>query len=603
MYLHELRIVNDGPIEDLAITLEVSGEDQPRPLIVVGENGSGKTNLLSIVADALVEGAAEHHSDVVSPSGGTARHFLRLVGGSTLRRGTAGGFALLRFVEAGNDLVYAQKAGTFPIENLPDDLSPKLRTAASWDVEGGSKKFSINQQLSRQIFRSGSYAYFPASRSEKPHWLNLDSLPMSAFPAKVRIDGRLGKQLYVENGVAVLAEWLPGLLLDSRPEVRPAVEGEYGGTWKIDDTTFTAFRGTRSKADKILQLILDDPGARFVWKNRFEGLQFKSVYFSGLLPVDALSSGQATLLSVFGTLLMHGDATGGPVEGATGICVIDEIDAHVHIDLAYRAIPALIAEFPHIQFILSAHSPLYVLGMKDQFGESGVQIIEMPSGNAVPAEGYREFQNALEVLRGTQGFDSAVTGIMNSKASPVVLCEGQTDPLYIRAAAELLGPRGMLDGVEVDWIGSVGPSGARNSGESALRRAWDLFESNPSLHTRPVLLLFDNDVNIQPADNGQMSRRVSPSNPANCKMSKGIENLLDEGVFEERFYSQTTRDTGNGKVVSTKVLNKVELCRHLCTDRRNPNDFRGFEPLLSSIRGWLESTKGPYAPEDQLPST
>lgn len=593
MYLHELRIVNDGPIEDLAMNFAFQDSGLPKPLIVVGENGSGKTNFLSIVADALVEGAAQHHSDVVAPSPGSARHFLRLVGGTNLRRGTKGGFALLRFLDNGEEFIYAQKAGTYPPASLPDDLSPCLQPGATWAPEGGSKNFGISEQQSRRIFRSGSYSYFPASRSERPHWLNQESLSRaSAFTPKVRIDGRLGKQMYVENGLSAVAEWLPGLILDSRPHVRPATDGEFGtAQWRIDDTSFQVFKSTLAKADRILQIVLADPGARFVWRNRFEGLQLETTSVSGTLPLDALSSGQATLLSVFETLLMHGDATGGPTEGAEGICVIDEIDAHVHIDLAYRAIPALMSEFQHIQFILSAHSPLFVLGAEDHYGADGVQIVEMPSGNAVPAEGYREFKNALTVLKDTRGFDSEVTLRVSAQQTPLILCEGKTDPDYLRTAATLLGRSGSIEGAELDWIGSMEPSGARGSGKDALERAWRLLKANPSLQSRPVLMLFDNDVRLQAADSGRVSIRVAPSNLDNKRMKKGIENLLNEQVFEERFWSETTRDYGNGKVNTDKNLDKAKLCEYLCTEKRDPADFHGFGPLLSIVEEWLTAKR------------
>lgn len=50
--------------------------------------------------------------------------------------------------------------------------------------------------------------------------------------------------------------------------------------------------------------------------------------------------------------------------------LIDEIDAHLHSDLLKDVLPELISLFPKIQFIISSHSPFFLLGMKDKFGDN-----------------------------------------------------------------------------------------------------------------------------------------------------------------------------------------------------------------------------------------
>jgi hypothetical protein len=63
----------------------------------------------------------------------------------------------------------------------------------------------------------------------------------------------------------------------------------------------------------------------------------------------------------------------------------------------------------------------------------------------------------------------------------------------------------------------------------------------------------------------------------------GIENLLPEALFEERFYAVEEKHRGDGGVTTIKGLKKEEFCRWVCEERRNSADFAGFERYLVPI--------------------
>ena len=46
------------------------------------------------------------------------------------------------------------------------------------------------------------------------------------------------------------------------------------------------------------------------------------------------------------------------------IVIIDELDAHIHPSWQRKLIPILRKNFPNVQFIISAHSPLLIEGCK-----------------------------------------------------------------------------------------------------------------------------------------------------------------------------------------------------------------------------------------------
>ena len=53
MYTKRIQMVNCGPIDHLDITFPLEG-DTPKPIVLVGENGSGKSILLSHIVNGLL---------------------------------------------------------------------------------------------------------------------------------------------------------------------------------------------------------------------------------------------------------------------------------------------------------------------------------------------------------------------------------------------------------------------------------------------------------------------------------------------------------------------------------------------------------------------
>jgi predicted ATP-binding protein involved in virulence len=65
MYLRECLIENIGPIAALDLSFELDPGGNPKPVILVGKNGTGKTIVLAYILDAMAELAKEHFGDIV----------------------------------------------------------------------------------------------------------------------------------------------------------------------------------------------------------------------------------------------------------------------------------------------------------------------------------------------------------------------------------------------------------------------------------------------------------------------------------------------------------------------------------------------------------
>lgn len=594
MYLRELLVKNNGPIRDLHLELTFTEADRPIPHVIVGRNGSGKTNLLSIVADALMQGASAAFTDVLTVRGMGTSYF-RIVGGSVVTYGEDQGMSILRFSDTDGPLFYHENFGDFTKEQAAELLPQSLQAGASWHGTKSSKEFNIDNEKATSTYNDGVYAYFPASRSENPHWFNQDSIVEDEFDVRPQYTTRLGRPLYIERGLDAFGQWLMGVITESRMDVL-TVKYEHDGEDKehvsvtMDTSRFMATQNPLLCANWILQAIIDDPGARFVWTDRRNPRKI-GVESGGkklALGLNSLSGGQATMLAAFGTILRYADAAGkGPSE-IEGIVVIDELDAHMHIELQLKALPKLIEFFPSIQFIISSHSPFFALGMERQLTANGVRVLELPSGTPVIAEAYVEFQKALDAFQDTKAFTDLVKTEVESGKTPLILLAGETDLKYFRSASLALGYDELWN--MFDWIGAPGRTGGGSfTGDSSLNQTAQLLKANPNLTARKIALVYDCDAKkVEETFDSVSIISIEEIPDAYC--GRGIENLLPNEVFTEEMYEQKEYPTGYGRPKIIPELRKMHLCDSLCKPDPDPDVFRNFEPILKRLRETVGTT-------------
>lgn len=80
---------------------------------------------------------------------------------------------------------------------------------------------------------------------------------------------------------------------------------------------------------------------------------------------DELPSGFASILAVYAELIMLSELSKQDKNEVTGIVLIDEIDAHLHVTLQKKVFNFFANSFPNIQFVISTHSPFVVQSVSD----------------------------------------------------------------------------------------------------------------------------------------------------------------------------------------------------------------------------------------------
>lgn len=419
MYLKNALILESGPIKDLELEFEITENSNPKPMVIVGKNGSGKSNFLSFVTDALFEIAAKKFTDVAppNPSGGVGHQWHRIIGGSTIRSGSAFELALLNFIEGEENHTYVSKGGRLPKADVADRLGKFPQ--ANWAEEGSHKEVVGPDTSIERVFRQGCYVSFPSERGEEPYWSGR-STASDASVFEDRFQNRLRKPISVRSTLEDFRPWLVDVLLDTTIDATSLIptgtaEQQEQHRSQIQAKIIAALQNTAmlQNVNLLLREILGVPNARLVRAGRHAGSR-KLMVFDGqhlILPgLDAFSSGQAMLLGIFGTILRYADDTQGPtaMQDMQGIVLVDEVDAHLHADLQHEVLPRLLRLFPKVQFILTAHAPLFPLGMEKTFGADGFSLVDLPDGKQITAERFSEFLSSFNYLKRTKSFDDLV---------------------------------------------------------------------------------------------------------------------------------------------------------------------------------------------------
>ena len=596
MYLKEIYLENTGPISKCHVELPFN-EENPLPVVVVGPNGSGKSIFLSYIVDALTEFRRKAFSDAVPT--------FRIINQHAIRSGEQFSLSLLRFATADAESSYCEKVGALDPSNYPSDF--KSRFDSVWECLNGDddKNVSIDRDRVRSDIEENAHAFFPARRYENPDWLDNVRLEAGLTSAMTSSNWRLDKPLVLETCASENISWLLDVFLDSsiNPELAQEVPNLLNPDVQLSDSNSPKIldlrdryilRVSRQNIESLLQTILQDESIEFLLNLRDAVPSRLAIQLNNdhrIPNLQSLSEGQSQLLHLFTTIIRYGESAdihmSTRLSEITGLVVIDEIDIHLHPTLQHDIVPQLIKLFPKVQFIVSSHSPLFLLGMEETFEADGFAIIELPDGTVISSERFTEFGNAFKFYQNTERFKEEIKQRFADITKPVVLTEGKTDAQYIQTALELLGEDLLLNSLEIRPVGKEN-NGDRSGGKTGLNNFRNVYEAHSSSFHYPILLLYDWDANKEPEQIEKLWVRSIPKNPDDASDRPGIENLFSEDLFEDRFYNEEPRKGVHGRDKIIPEFKKKEFCQWICEDRRNLSDFEKFKEVVEILREFIE---------------
>ena len=600
MYTTRIQLTNYGPIEKLDIEFPFEG-DIPKPIVLVGENGSGKSILLSHIVNCLIAAKAVVYPDTPEVEPGKV---YKLRSSSYITSESEYYFAKVDFEEGLFVTEIRLQRLKREYETTPAGVSePSIQ--AAWNKMNpeqndhfDSSSVSNNQSRIEDIFSKRCVLYFPPNRFEEPAWLNEENLKARAQYLDMKhMKGQTERKVINYSPLHDNQNWLFEVVYD-----RAAFEMQArnfpinlpieNATHSVPLPLFLGYSGdatnTYEAALRIVRAVTRREDARFgIGRRNNRVVSLMSDLTGQILPnIFQLSSGETSLLNLFLSILRDFDLCGTPFSQAAdirGIVVVDEIDLHLHTVHQHEVLPELIQMFPNVQFVVTTHSPLFVLGMQRVLGEDGFAIYQLPEGKQISPEEFSEFGEAYRSFANSHRFAKDIEEALEREKKPVLMPEGETDIRYLEKAAQLLGEQETLDVFQSRDGGGAGKL------TNIFR---DFHAPLTELFQHPVVLLFDCDKNKPARDKGRLYQRSIPLQPGN-PMKTGIENLFTKITLERAMladdtlinieYQHEAKVGGHTETVQERwTVNdsqKRRLCDWLC-ESGNADDFQAFKEVF-----------------------
>lgn len=461
MYINQIVDKNVGPLKDIKITCPFNEQGNPKPIIIVGENGAGKSTLLSNIVDAIFEIAALGFNDAKHNVNMGERQYYKAITGMEISFGESFMYSYISFKDdRAKSIEYVFKSGELTQKEFKERV-PEVKSQFKWDDKNNVKKAVLNNSENiedsvKSIFGTDVICYFEPSRYEKPFWLG-DTFYDSALNLHPSIQMQWEKEL--KNPIIPfnmnqhLLPWLLDVIVDSRMVMDVDVDKKEIRALENQGDYLYLMGKAKKNVEIIMSQILGKEiefglnfrnygGSRFNIKEK--GENYRIVTNS----LDGLSTGQSALFDLFATIVKYADnldinhsiqLNDKDRNDITGIVVIDEIELHLHSNLQRKVVPKLIKLFPKVQFVITTHAPLFLLGMEEEFGPDGYAIYQMPEGKQITAERFSEFKKAYNYLTQTETYENEIEkAIAAHTGKMLVVTEGSTDWKHMKAAYNAL---------------------------------------------------------------------------------------------------------------------------------------------------------------------
>lgn len=509
MYIIGFDYINVGPINKVSYRFKKDGFGFPVPLVIVGANGVGKSLMLSNIVDAFFEIACvSFRNSVVQNLEGGGHKYYKTISEDEIRSGAEFLLSKITFEHNKKQADYIFKTGKIRTDDVKTKCGIDVPEGMKWNENGHYKEVNATSEFAGSAFGESVICSFSPGRYAKPHWIGDEYYKTSKLPTfntKASYVSVLSTPILSGDSIEVLSQWLFDVIADSRVDVYIADMGQAYAQESL--INMKRWLETRKNIEKILSAIFCEDVVilmrdRFWYDRRLIISRKKDG--SILVPaLDAMSTGQLALFKIFATILKYAEEknfkNGIDLTGIEGVVVIDEIELHLHPTAQGSLLPKLMRMFPRVQFVVTSHSPLFLLGLKRKYGQYGVDILEMPLGRLIDAEDFNEFDSECAFFVETKKIEKELELKFGEKNNTsLIVTEGSTDWRHIKAALQWAQKNpefsDRLKGLNIEFYEYDSEEGGGNVEMGGSRLVeWCKYYSKTN-HGKDIIFIVDRDV-------------------------------------------------------------------------------------------------------------
>lgn len=494
MYFQAVDINNYGSISEFHYQFRFDENGHPIPLVLIGENGTGKTLTIANMVDALIEIKRKTYPETLYEV--TENNYYKIGTKSYISSGQNSSRVVIQLKHGNASMKY-----TDIMSNNTREIS-KDKFIKEGDI-GNKESFEENgyyratiSPLKKKDYSEFICLYFPVDRFYLPLWYNNDNYKRIDYSKKTSIN-QPSTNMIKTDVFSNIKEWLTFvylqttfnlIMLPDRPDIPEPIRGK-----QVQASVDNHIQGA---IKNVMNAIFDTNDYHPRAADRRN--QTVSFTMSGIdcKDISQLSEGQMSLFAIALSIIKEWDISheNFDLSDISGCVIIDEADLGLHINYMHDCFPRMLQLFPNVQFILTTHSPFMIAGLSELFGEN-IDILTMPEGLKIPdINGFSEVQRAQEIVYAginqlreeDKKLKNEIEHLLQVQNRIFLYTEGTTDEILIKKALEKLN----INDLPLE-IHAASQNRGKHS-DDAIKKLLATLQENPCVQNT-VIGLFDRD--------------------------------------------------------------------------------------------------------------
>ena len=285
MYIRKIVSKNLGPIKKIQLLLPLEN-GVPKPVELVGENGTVKSTLISNVVDSFYEIAGVAYPDARKYDETEGYEFYKIINPIEIHTGEKYLYSYIKYESLSGEIPsidYVFKSGRISNEEFRqscDDCSQQI----SWTDDENFKQTTASKEDAEKIISSDIICYFGPDRYEKPSWLGdqyYETTDYEHIAVKPRFAGKMELPILVNAMTSKTLQWLLDVIVDSRGDIGT---DEQGGL-RLENVSPVDIMGLGVARKNIEQIM-----SNIIGEEVYFGLNFRSIHGSRFNIKESVSS-------------------------------------------------------------------------------------------------------------------------------------------------------------------------------------------------------------------------------------------------------------------------------------------------------------------------